>query len=150
MGTTEGDGSLLDTWLLLMDQVRPRYLTPPVFVPGLTILRWLARRGAVTVSHVAKLAGVSPSAITQAARKLEREGYLARRRDEHDQRVVWIDLTERGVQMVGEVRQLQRRRLREILSVLSAEERTELGRLLERIAEGLPAGDSGGTVGHAE
>lgn len=150
MSAVEGDASLLDTWLLLMDQVRPRYLTPPVSAPGLTILRWLARRGAVTVSHVAKLAGVSPSAITQATRKLEREGYLARRRDEADQRVVWIDLTERGLQMVDEVRHLQRRRLREILSVLSGEERTELARLLERVADGLPANGSGEGAGHAE
>ncbi|MDA8199356.1 MAG: MarR family transcriptional regulator [Thermaerobacter sp.] len=150
MSAVEGDASLLDTWLLLMDQVRPRYLTPPVSAPGLTILRWLARRGAVTVSHVAKLAGVSPSAITQATRKLERAGYLARRRDEDDQRVVWIDLTQRGRQMVDEVRHLQRRRLREILSVLSGEERAELARLLERVADGLPAGGSGGGVAHVE
>ncbi len=150
MSTLEPDGTLLDTWLLLMDQVRPRYLTPPVSAPGLTILRWLARGGPVTVSHAAVLAGVSPSAITQATRKLEREGYLARRRDDQDQRVVWMELTERGLQRVSEVRQRQRRRLREILSVLSSEEQTALADLLARVADGLPTSANGSAVRHGQ
>lgn len=99
------------------------------------MLRWLVRRGPFSVSEIADISNVSPSAITQACKKLEREGLIKRRRDERDQRVVWLDVTEKGR---GEVRVLelaQRERLSSMLRVLSPDQKDMLETLLDAVAE---------------
>lgn len=126
---------LLNTWLLLIEEIRPRNLKLTTSLPHLTMLRWLVRRGPFSVSEIADISNVSPSAITQACKKLEREGLIKRRRDERDQRVVWLDVTEKGR---GEVRVLelaQRERLSSMLRVLSPDQKDMLETLLDAVAE---------------
>jgi DNA-binding MarR family transcriptional regulator len=86
------------------------------------------------MSQIAELADVSPSAITQAARKLEREGFVQRRRDETDQRVVWIDVTRKAREAVKVLEAAQRERLAAMLSVLSESQQNALRDLLEATA----------------
>lgn len=119
----------------MIEEIRPRNLGLTTSLPHLTMLRWLVRRGPFSVSEIANISNVSPSAITQACKKLEREGLIKRRRDDRDQRVVWLDVTDKGR---GEVRVLelaQRERLSSILAVLSADQKDMLETLLDAVAE---------------
>lgn len=126
----------------IMDYLRPRHFALDVSLPHLAILRWLGRSGPISVSHTAQYAQVSQSAVTQAAKKLEQHGYVTRRRDEHDQRVVWISLTDAGREQVEAFKRMQRERLAILLSALPDEEKRHLAQILSHITlEAVPAGE---------
>ena len=115
--------------------MKPRHLTLGVSLPHLAILRWLDRMGPISISAAAKFADVSPSAMTQAAQKLEQLGLVTRRRDAHDQRIVWLALTEQGSEQVHAVKRLRRQRLHALLTTLDSDDRRQLARILSAMAE---------------
>lgn len=53
-----------------------------------------------TMTHVANLLGIRVSTLTAAINKLVKKGYVKRRRDDEDRRIVKIQLTEKGVSAV--------------------------------------------------
>lgn len=50
-----------------------------------------------TMTHVANILGIRVSTLTAAINKLVKKGYVKRRRDDEDRRIVKIQLTEKGV-----------------------------------------------------
>ena len=122
----------------IMDYLKPRHFTLNVSLPHLAILRWLDRSGPISVSAAAQFADVSQSAITQAAQKLEAKGYVRRTRDQDDQRVVWISLTDSGQHEVQVFKEMQRNRLQTLLAPLKGEEQRALRDILTHLTEPLP------------
>lgn len=53
-----------------------------------------------TMTHVANLLSISVSTLTTAINKLVKKGYVERRRDDEDRRIVKVQLTEKGVSTV--------------------------------------------------
>lgn len=53
-----------------------------------------------TMTHVANLLGIRVSTLTAAINKLVKKGYVDRRRDDEDRRIVKIQLTEKGASAV--------------------------------------------------
>lgn len=53
-----------------------------------------------TMTHVANLLGIRVSTLTAAINKLVKKGYVKRRRDDEDRRIVKIQLTEKGASAV--------------------------------------------------
>ncbi len=82
--------------------------------------------GPATVSEVAESMGVSLSAITSMSDRLTKMGYISRNRSETDRRLVWLELTATG----GEVLEEAVRRRREVIYGF-------LGRLPEEDLESL-------------
>lgn len=85
-------------------------------------------KGSSTVSEMAEYMGVSLSAITSMADRLVKTGYVSRKRSEHDRRLVWLELTDTGREVMEETTS----RRREIINGL-------LGRLPEEDLEALYA-----------
>lgn len=83
-------------------------------------------KGSSTVSEMAEYMGVSLSAITSMADRLVKTGYVTRKRSEHDRRLVWLELTDTGREVMEETTS----RRREIINGL-------LGRLPEEDLESL-------------
>ena len=83
-------------------------------------------KGSSTVSEMAEYLGVSLSAITSMADRLVKTGYVSRKRSEHDRRLVWLELTDTGREVMEETTS----RRREIINGL-------LGRLPEEDLESL-------------
>jgi len=83
-------------------------------------------KGSSTVSEMAEYMGVSLSAITSMADRLVKTGYVSRKRSEHDRRLVWLELTDTGREVMEETTS----RRREIINGL-------LGRLPEEDLEAL-------------
>jgi MarR family 2-MHQ and catechol resistance regulon transcriptional repressor len=117
----------------IMDFLKPRNLTLSISLPHLAMLRWLYRNPVLSISMAAAYSQVSQPAMTQAAQKLEREGWIIRRRDENDQRVVWISLTPEGRKHVESVEAMQHERLRQLIRNLDAEDKESLSRVLAKI-----------------
>jgi DNA-binding MarR family transcriptional regulator len=69
---------------------------------GLSLLRLLAARDGLKSSEVAARGWWTPGTVTSVADTLVRDGYVERRREPADRRVVRLYLTEAGQRKVGE------------------------------------------------
>ncbi len=94
----------------------------------------LTRPAPPSVGALAEEVGVSPPTVTATVRRLVRQGFVERRDDPRDRRVVLNLLSEKGE---GLMRRLGYRTDEEVLGAigtLSAEERAEFLRLLHRLS----------------
>jgi DNA-binding MarR family transcriptional regulator len=70
--------------------------------PGLGVLRILAARAGLRPSEVAAIGRWTPGTVTSLTDTLVRDGYVERRRDDRDRRVVRLHLTESGQDKANE------------------------------------------------
>jgi DNA-binding MarR family transcriptional regulator len=66
----------------------------------LRCLDWLTE-GPMTASRLAEATGLSAAATTSMIDRLERKGFIRRRRDDRDRRQVMVEYTEDGLRRVG-------------------------------------------------
>jgi DNA-binding MarR family transcriptional regulator len=64
------------------------------------VLKKISDKGRMTVSEVAEELGVSLSAITALVNRLVNNGLAARTRDLIDRRLVWLEATDQGADVV--------------------------------------------------
>jgi MarR family transcriptional regulator, organic hydroperoxide resistance regulator len=79
----------------------------------------------VPISHgeLARHLGVRPSTLSAAISKLERFGYVERRRETKDRRIVLLRLTQKGAEARAATSVLDQDRVAAILSVLTKEDK---------------------------
>jgi DNA-binding MarR family transcriptional regulator len=99
----------------------------------------LADEGPQRLGYLAHAFGLDPSTITRQVQALERAGLVARSPDPADRRASILDLTDEGRAVLARTREHRRRRLEKILADWSEEDRTELGRLLEKFNASIEA-----------
>jgi len=108
------------------------------------LLREIAHRGRVTVSEVAAGLGVTLSAVTALAEKLSRAGLITRSRDPADRRVVWLELTGKGAEMLEICREGRNRVLRRYLGRLPPEDLERLVNIYRRLVSAVEAEEGPG------
>lgn len=91
-------------------------------LPQLFLLITLHERGTHTVSALAELLGVTAPSASALIDRMEERGLVARERDAEDRRVVHVAITEAGHTLLDEMVGMRRDRLRQILSLMNAEE----------------------------
>jgi DNA-binding MarR family transcriptional regulator len=129
-----------------------RHLTHPVRRGEITeeqygLLRQLAKAGPLRVSDVAARLRIGQSAATMACQRLERRGWVERRRSVTDERVVWVSLTDTGRQQVDRWERRRAETLGAWLGELEEDEQKALAALLGRLLasaheRGLPVAHS--------
>jgi DNA-binding MarR family transcriptional regulator len=77
--------------------------------------------------------GLSPSSVTIACKRLERDGLLSRERQGDDERVVLVALTAQGREQLARWRQGRHDEATRLLAPLTLDERQQLGHLVARI-----------------
>lgn len=92
------------------------------------------KHGPMRMSELAERVGTGQAAVTGMVDRLEERGLVERVRDDADRRVVHVALTADGERMMREAQEAFRARFEEILQPLTQEERSELERLLVKIA----------------
>jgi DNA-binding MarR family transcriptional regulator len=99
----------------------------------------LLREGPQAMTAVSRELGISLSAVTQIADRLQREGLVSRTCGEDDRRVRLLQLTEQGLQRVQRrhARRLQRALI--ILETMPADQREVSLKALEALAAAVPA-----------
>ncbi|MFK3979951.1 MarR family winged helix-turn-helix transcriptional regulator [Micromonospora sp. NPDC050397] len=148
--TSNGDPDLLRT-VTSFDRVLRllRRLTTPdgLSLTAASTLYRLDEFGAHRLSDLAVAEGVTQPGMTQLVSRLQRDGLAERRGDPADGRVVVVDITEAGRELVLARRRARAETLASLLADLSEREReavvTSL-RVLDRLAErsaALPTGD---------
>lgn len=97
------------------------------------VLFMLHKRKTMSQKELAKRLNVTAPSITSMIQKMEKSGYITRRTDEQDQRVMRLSLTEKGESLVQSVIDVSDR-MEQILSEgMSLEERLLFRRLMLQI-----------------
>ncbi|KEK23653.1 MarR family winged helix-turn-helix transcriptional regulator [Bacillus gaemokensis] len=86
------------------------------------VLRILNRNDKEMVSRVANELNVSNSHITAVTEKLINKGFVMRSRSTSDRRVVYLEITEQGKELVAKMEAAKKQYLKERFSALSGEE----------------------------
>lgn len=89
--------------------------------------------GPCRMGEIAEHLGVGQSAVTPLVDRLEAQGVVQRRRSDEDRRVWHVALTEEGEAVVAAEDKVYQQVATEMLTPLSASERTALIALLEQI-----------------
>jgi DNA-binding MarR family transcriptional regulator len=87
------------------------------------ILFHLWREDGVAQNVLAQALNITPPTATNTLQRMERNGWIRRRRDKTDQRIVRVYLTEKAGALHEEVRNTFRELDRELTAVLSENER---------------------------
>lgn len=108
---------------------RPRGWT----LPGFRLMFKLWLLGPMQPAKLAELSATTRSAMSNLINTLEGAGFVERRRDEDDRRVVFVGLTERGRTSMAEAFPRQNAREQEWFAVLDHDERAALVGLVRRL-----------------
>jgi len=106
------------------------------------VMRMLANSPGISQQDLAKALRMHASNLVGIVDEMEERGLLERRPLEADRRVYALHLTDRGKETLTKIGEATREHGRELLAALTEEERGELARLLEAIAQqqGLASG----------
>lgn len=108
-----------------------------------TVLSALAERGAASQAALGRRLSIDRSDMHALLNELERDGLVARLRDEHDRRRMLVDLTPAGAAALERLQARIGAAQEALVAPLAAADRAELTRLLTRLVEhhaGLNAG----------
>lgn len=90
------------------------------------LLNILYRQGRATMQDIATQLTVTPATVTMMVKRMLAQGYVERRRDESDWRLVWVHLTEQGRRVTEYYQRERQASLQRRLAQLSDEERDQL------------------------
>lgn len=85
------------------------------------------------VSELAESIGLTPGAITGVVDKLLAEGYVNRERALDDRRVVYVELTAKGKELIAEVLETQGEMISQFFNVLPEEDIQHLRRIFTQM-----------------
>ncbi|MFC5652348.1 MarR family winged helix-turn-helix transcriptional regulator [Paenibacillus solisilvae] len=91
--------------------------------------------GSLKVSELAESLGLTSGAITGISDKMIAEGYVERSRAEDDRRVVYIEITSKGEQMLDRVLNDQKDTMTAFFDRLPAEDIQHLKRIFAKMLE---------------
>ena len=97
------------------------------------ILFSLHCKGNMSQRELAEMIGITPPSMTVALRKMEERGYIVRKTDSNDQRVIRIQLASKGVECVEGVKGVIRELEEITVQGLSPEEKILVKRLLREM-----------------
>lgn len=86
---------------------------------------------------LAEQLNVTAPSITSLIQKMEKTGYITRRPDDQDQRVMRLSLTEKGKSCIQSVKDVAERMEKIIFEGMSVEERLLFRRLMLQVNENL-------------
>ena len=97
----------------------------------------LDHAGELSQREMAKHLNVTPPSITAAIQKMEKEGYIRRRPDEKDQRIMRLSITEKGEACLKDIKDVAMKMDAGMFKGMSQEEKLLLRRLLLQMRDNL-------------
>jgi DNA-binding MarR family transcriptional regulator len=101
----------------------------------LAVLRHLLRVGTCTVGEMSRLLYISDATTSKLLERMERDGYIRRRRCEEDNRKVLVDPTEAGREIAARAPMTSIWRMRVGLPELPIEELEKIDSAMARLSE---------------
>lgn len=139
--------------LFLKNGLRPLSMLPEI--AGLervvnraeiAVLLMLRFRGEMTMSELAAELGAPLSTMTSLAQRLVRKGLIDRRQSGKDQRIILVELTEEGLQMVSQVWETLEKVFARVQAALSADELDQFLALAVKIGKAMQGQEEGKTA----
>jgi len=125
-----------------LPRVRERFVTAAGMAldrPSYSVLFRLEEGGPARLSDLAQRLGLDLSTTSRQVHHLEVAGLVQRAVVEEDRRAALLSLTDEGKELVGRIRQAKRAVITEILAGWTDDERKELARMLNRLADEIVA-----------
>lgn len=97
------------------------------------VLKRIRERKRLTVSEAAENLGVSLSAITALVDRLVKTGMVTRTRDENDRRLVWLEITPEGEEVLQSCVAGRKRIMEKYLGQLPEEDLVQLVNIYEKL-----------------
>ena len=104
-----------------------------ITIPQFLVLHIISRTGAQKMSFLAKEMGVSLPAMSGLINRLHKMGVIRRIYDQADRRIIRVDLTEKGKNLVKQVILQRQKMISDIFSAVRPQEREEFLRILSKI-----------------
>lgn len=105
---------------------------------GMILFR-LWRDDGLSQSQLAEALHIASPTVSSTLKRMERDGWIARRRDENDQRIVRVYLTEKAKQLRTEAHASFTAMDQEFAAILSGQEQEILRRSLSKVYQYLAA-----------
>ncbi|HVQ23467.1 MAG TPA: MarR family winged helix-turn-helix transcriptional regulator [Candidatus Saccharimonadia bacterium] len=140
---SEDDGTAVER---IVDMLQAGEATRPLVDPPawmdldltfgqLRLVYLLSQQGPQSIGHIAERFGLTMTAASQFADRIERQGLAERHHRSDDRRVVELRLTEPGSALVAGMLGMQRDVLRDLFSVFTSAELEQLERLVRTMVE---------------
>ncbi|WP_166237749.1 MarR family winged helix-turn-helix transcriptional regulator [Paenibacillus turpanensis] len=97
------------------------------------ILELLEQRGRLRASEIAELLGITSGAVTALCDKLISAGYASRSRTEEDRRVVYVEATPEGIEMLRTFESTRRMIIQQFFQGLSDDDQADLVRIYKKV-----------------
>ena len=133
-------GRLHRSFLLYRAAIGSRFAELGTTEPGFDVLATLRRCGPehrLNAGELARQTLVTTGGLTLRVKRLEEEGYVRREQDADDNRMVHVELTQTGRELVDRAADVHFQNLTRMLDGLSTGEREDLARLFGRLYESL-------------
>ncbi len=110
---------------------------PDITVPQAFLMNHLNRRGPSRASTIGEMLGITSGPVTSLTKRLIAKGLIERQQDEHDARVVWFSLTEKGTRLADLLDNHSAKRWALLLESLGKDRAEETITLLEDVIRAL-------------
>jgi DNA-binding MarR family transcriptional regulator len=134
-----GDESLSEGLTAVARQLREKSaetLAPWSITPAhLRALRTLARHGRMRLSELSDHLQIAPRTATEVVDALQAQGLVQRSADPADRRAVLVEVTERGAEVLAEIRAARGTEAGRVFGRLSAADRAELASILSKLRD---------------
>jgi DNA-binding MarR family transcriptional regulator len=97
------------------------------------VLKILAEKDGMTQTEITEKLDIRPSSLGELVMKLEKNGYVERRQNENDKRVINVFLTEKGREFEKELINPRQKAAETWCAGLSEEDKTQLSELLNKL-----------------
>jgi DNA-binding MarR family transcriptional regulator len=138
-------GRLHRSFLRYQAQLAPVFEAHGITMSAFDVLAALRRSGPPyrkTMGDIAAITLVTQGGITQRVERLERSGLVVREKDAADGRVVHVQLTPAGLELIDRVTRAHFANEREMLAGLTAAEQKQLAKLLRLLEHSLDDADA--------
>ena len=118
-------GTTLDAWMNL----------PPITVPQIKSLFFINNQGSTSLGKLASALGVTPANVTGIVDRLVEHKLITRVENIQDRRMLIVRTTEKGEELVANLRERKKSYLSKALSDLNSDELTNLSKGLASLAK---------------
>ena len=95
----------------------------------------LVKKGSCTISDLSKSLGTALSTVTELVDRLTKRRFVRRKRDIKDRRVVWVNLTNTGLEILKKINVKKQRQAAIVLEKLTKGDRGTLINILKVVSQ---------------
>ena len=108
---------------------------PPREHGRVRLMNMLKENGELSQKEIAEKLDIRPQSLSELLVKMESDGFISRRQDKDDKRVIVVALTEKGEEQLVVLRQANREHAEKLFSPLTDDEKDALIAILKKLTQ---------------